>query len=124
MKRGLWAICLWLALLLAGCGGKEVAVSIEAPPGSQGFVYSHEEVAGSGKIELSCGEELGDTEAVLLPVDDTPPVQPVYLTPGMPVAVKVEKGKWYKVGVNAFLRAPADPFLCSWYSALETQLVQ
>ena len=41
-----------------------------------------------------------DTEAVLLPVDDTPPVQPVYLTPGMPVAVKVEKGKWYKVGVN------------------------
>ena len=100
MKRGLWAICLWLALLLAGCGGKEVAVSIEAPPGSQGFVYSHEEVAGSGKIELSCGKGLGDTEAVLLPVDDTPPVQPVYLTPGMPVAVKVEKGKWYKVGVN------------------------
>lgn len=100
MKRGLGAICLWLALLLAGCGGKEIAVSIEVPPGSQGFVYSHEEVAGSGKIELSCGEGLGDTEAVLLPVDDTPPAQPVYLTPGMPVTVEAKKGKWYKVGVK------------------------
>lgn len=101
MKRPFLAAALLLALLLAACGGKKIALSIPVPPDNQGFVYSHEEVsADSGRITLSCGEGLGDTEVALLPVDDTRPPEPAYLTPGMPVTMEVEKGKWYLVGVN------------------------
>lgn len=100
MKRKLWPALL-LILPLAACGGRELSIAIRVPPGNEGFVYSHEEVSsGSGKITLSCGEGLGDTEASLLPADDTRPPEPFYLTPGMPATVEVEKGKWYKVGVN------------------------
>ena len=102
MKRTALLSALLLALLLTACGGEGIAISIDVPPGgSQGFAYSHEEVSSDkGRLTFSSGEGLGDTEVSLLPVDDTRPPEPFYLTPGMPVTVEVEKGKWYKVGVN------------------------
>ena len=102
MKRIAALLTLLPALLFAACGGKDIALTIYVPPGSgEEFAYSHEEISSDGgSITLSCGEGLGDTEVALLPVDDTRPPEPFYLTPGMPVTVEVEKGKWYKVGVN------------------------
>lgn len=103
MKRTTILLALLLALLLTACGGKRIAISIDVPPGDgQGFAYSHEEVSSEkGRLTFSLGEGLGDTEVSLLPVDDTRPPEPFYLTPGMPATVDVEKGKWYKVGVKA-----------------------
>lgn len=102
MKRIAALLTLLPALLFAACGGKDIALTIYVPPGSgEEFAYSHEEISSDGgSITLSCGEGLGDTEVALLPVDDTRPPEPFYLTPGMPVTVEVEKGKWYKVGVR------------------------
>ena len=101
MKYRISAAALLLALLLSACGGEKFSLPIEVPPGSQGFAYSYEEVSSpSGRIELACGEGLGDTRVALLPVDDTRPPEPAYITPGMPAVIEVEKGKWYKVGVD------------------------
>lgn len=80
-------------------------VRIVIPAGSEGGIYySDEEISpNKGSLTLWAGEGLGDTEVVLLPVDsekeqlDTP----AYMTPGMPVEIKAEKGAWFRIGVNA-----------------------
>ena len=67
------------------------------------FAYSDEEISPLGnKITISSGEGLGDTEVVLKPIQvkEENAYEPTYLTPGMPVEMDVEKGAWFKVGVN------------------------
>ncbi len=67
------------------------------------FVYSDEEISPIGnKITIYSGDGLGDTEVVLKPISvkEENAYEPTYLTPGMPVEMDVEKGAWFKVGIN------------------------
>lgn len=79
-------------------------IKIVVPAGSQeSFVYSHEEISPvKNTIILSSGENLGDTEVVLKPVEGKREnaYEPTYLTPGMPVKMEAEKGAWFQIGVN------------------------
>ena len=79
-------------------------ISITVPAGSQeDFVYSDEIICPIGDtITISAGENLGDTEVVLLPVKvkEKTAYEPTYLTHGMPVKIDVEKGAWFKVGIS------------------------
>lgn len=73
------------------------------------FIYSDEEISPTGnKIKISSGKGLGDTEVVLKPIEikEENAYEPTYLTPGMPVEMKVEKGGWFKIGVN--MQNPTD----------------
>ena len=54
-------------------------------------------------LTLYAGEGLGDTEITLLSVEvreENAYDEPAYMTPGMPVKMDVEKGAWFKIGVN------------------------
>ncbi len=79
-------------------------ISITVPAGSQeDFVYSDEIICPIGDtITIWAGENLGDTEVVLLPVKvkEKTAYEPTYLTHGMPVKIDVEKGAWFKVGIS------------------------
>lgn len=79
-------------------------IRITVPAGSkEAFCYSEEEISPKGNtLSLANGEGLGDTEVILLPVEvqEENAYEPAYLTPGMPVKMSVEKGAWFKVGVN------------------------
>ena len=48
------------------------------------------------------GEGLGDTEVVLKPISvkEENAYEPTYITHGLPVEMDVEKGAWFKVGIN------------------------
>ena len=73
------------------------------------FAYSDEEVSPIGNtITIYSGEGLGDTEVVLKPIEvkEENAYEPTYLTPGMPVEMDVEKGAWFKIGVN--MQNPTD----------------
>ena len=67
------------------------------------FFYSGEEISPtSNKITISLSEGMGDTEVVLKPIEvkEENVYEPIYITHGMPVKLDVEKGAWYKIGVN------------------------
>ena len=73
------------------------------------FIYSNEEISPIGnKIRILSGKGLGDTEVVLKPIEvkEENAYEPLYLTPGMPVEMEVEKGAWFKIGVN--MQNPTD----------------
>ncbi len=114
-------IALVLALIcvlgLVGCGKNDTyKIRITVPAGSteeiiyqEDFVYSDEEISPKGNtITISSGEGLGDTEVVLKPIEvkEENAYEPTYLTPGMPVEMDVEKGAWFKIGVN--MQNPTD----------------
>lgn len=86
-------------------GGKEYNIKITIPAGStEAFIYSDEEITPKGNtITLYAGEGMGDGEIVLKPIEvkeENAYDQPNYITPGMPVKMDVEKGAWFKIGVN------------------------
>ena len=118
MKK-LMALVLTLVCVLGlvGCGKNDTyKIKITVPAGSteeiiyqEDFAYSDEEISPKGnKITISSGEGLGDTEVVLKPIEvkEENAYEPTYLTPGMPVEMDVEKGAWFKVGVN--MQNPTD----------------
>ena len=45
---------------------------------------------------------MGDGEIVLKPIEvkEENAYEATYITPGMPVKMSVEKGAWFKIGVN------------------------
>ena len=113
MMRKLTELFLILACIaaMAGCGSnKDFDIKIVIPAGSQDeFVFSDEEISPiKGKITISSGEGLGDTEVVLKKTDgeDENSYEPTYLTPGMPIEMEAEKGAWFKVGVS--IQNPAE----------------
>ena len=108
-------IALVLALVcvfaIAGCNKNDTyKIKIIVPAGSseeivyqEDFAYSDEEISPTGnKITIYSGEGLGDTEVVLKPISvkEENAYEPTYLTPGMPVVMDVEKGAWFKIGIN------------------------
>ena len=102
---------------LVGCSKTDTyKIRITVPAGSteeiiyqEDFAYSDEEISPKGNtITISSGEGLGDTEVVLKPIEvkEENAYEPTYLTPGMPVKMDVEKGAWFKIGVN--MQNPTD----------------
>lgn len=90
---------------------REYQIRITIPAGSTKSVcYSDEEISPKGNtLTLYAGEGLGDTEITLLPVEvrkENAYDEPAYITPGMPVKMEVEKGAWFKIGVN--IQNPTD----------------
>lgn len=94
-------------LSLTACGSNDThEIEIIVPAGSsEAFVYSVEEISPTGnQITISSGTGLSDTLVELEPVEVTEENaydEPAYLTPGMPVKMDVEKGAWFKIGVDA-----------------------
>lgn len=79
------------------------ARSIDEVIYQEDFIYSDEEISPIGnKIKISSGKGLGDTEVVLksIEVNEENAYEPTYLTKGMPVEMKVEKGAWFKKSKN------------------------
>lgn len=108
-------LCVLGVWLLFG-NEKSYDIRITIPAGTMGevvyqeqFIYSDEEISPKGnKIIISSGNGLGDTEVVLKPIEvkEENAYEPTYLTPGMPVEMEVEKGAWFKIGVN--MQNPTD----------------
>ena len=116
-KPTLWIIIATIAVLviLAVCfltnPTKEYQIRITIPAGStEPVCYSDEEISPKGNtLTFYAGEGLGDTEITLLPVEvreENAYDEPSYITPGMPVKMDVEKGAWFKIGVN--IQNPTD----------------
>lgn len=105
------AVCVIVAICFLTNPTKEYQIRITIPAGStEAFCYSDEEISPKGKtITLYAGEGLGDTEITLLPIEvreENAYDEPVYITQGMPVVMNVEKGAWFKIGVN--IQNPTD----------------
>lgn len=83
---------------------KKYDIRITIPAGStETYVYSHEEFSPKkSKITIRSSEGLDDTEVILKPIEwkKEIPYEPTYLTRGIPVKMEVEKGAWFKIGVN------------------------
>lgn len=116
-KPTLWIMIATVAVLviLAVCfltnPTKEYKIRITIPAGStEPFCYSDEEISPKGNtLIFYAGEGLGDTEITLLPVEvreENAYDEPAYITQGMPVKMDVEKGAWFKIGVN--IQNPTD----------------
>ena len=90
---------------------KEYQIKITIPAGStEPVCYSDEEISPKGNtLTFYAGEGLGDTEIKLLPIEvreENAYDETTYITPGMPVKMEVEKGAWFKIGVN--IQNPTD----------------
>ena len=109
------AACVIVGICFLTNPSKEYQIRITIPAGCmEPFSYSDEEICPkSGTLTIYAGEGLGDTEILLLPVespsdteisllpgDAANPFEPVYITPGMPVRFELERGAWYRIGVN------------------------
>lgn len=97
--------CLVIAVCFLTNPPKEYQIRVTIPAGStETFCYSDEEISPKGNaLTLYAGEGLGDALVVLLPVEvkeENAYDEPTYITPGMPVKMDVEKGAWFKIGVN------------------------
>ena len=99
------AVCVVMGVCFLTNPAKEYQIRITIPAGSTAsFCYSDEEISPKGsKVTFRAGEGLGDSEIVLLPVEvkeENIYDEPAYITPGMPVRMKAEKGGWFKIGIN------------------------
>lgn len=98
------AACIVIAICFLTNPAEEYQIRITIPAGStQEFCYSDEEISPKGDtLVISAGEGLGDCEVVLdtVEVREENTYEPTYLTPGMPVEMKAEKGAWFKIGVS------------------------
>ena len=103
-------VCVIVAICFLTNPSKEYQIRITIPAGSteeiiyqENFYYSDDEISPTGnRIIISLGEGMGDTEVVLKPIEvkEENAYEPTYITPGMPVKMDVEKGAWFKIGVN------------------------
>lgn len=98
------AVCVTVAICFLTNPAREYQIRITIPAGSTAnFCYSDAEVCSKGNtLTIVSVDGLGDTEVVLLPVEhrEENAYEPMYITPGMPVKMDVERGVWFKIGVN------------------------
>ena len=130
-KPALWimiatvAVLVILAVYFLTNPTKEYQIRITIPAGStETFCYSDEEISPKGNtLTFYAGEGLGDTEITLLPVEvreENAYDEPAYITPGMPVKIDVEKGAWFKIGVN--IQNPTDESMDMYVSVKNVEV--
>ena len=128
MKKLITLVLVLLSVLsLLGCEKNGTyKVRITVPAGStETFVYSDEEILATGKkITISSGEGLGDTEVILLPVNENVETGYVaeYLTPGMPVEFDAVQGEWFKIGVSMQNDTDTDKFVYVEVEGVEVRI--
>ena len=98
-------VCIMIAVCFLTNPAKEYQIRITIPAGNtEGFCYSDEEISPKRHtLTIANGSGLGDTEVILLPVEvkeENAYDEPSYITPGMPAKFEVEKGGWFRIGVN------------------------
>lgn len=119
------AVLVILAVYFLTNPTKEYQIRITIPAGStETFCYSDEEISPKGNtLTFYAGEGLGDTEITLLPVEvreENAYDEPAYITPGMPVKMDVEKGAWFKIGVN--IQNPTDESMDMYVSVKNVEV--
>ncbi len=97
-------VCVIVAICFLTNPTREYQIRVTIPAGSTAeFCYSDEEICPKSNIlTIKNGEGVGDTEVILLPVEynEENVYESTYMTSGMPVKMEVEKGAWFKIGVN------------------------
>ena len=98
-------VCAIVAICYLTNPAKEYQIRITIPAGSEtGFYYSDEEICPKrNTLTIAKGGHLGDTEVILLPVEvkeENAYDEPIYITAVAPAKMDVEKGAWFKIGVN------------------------
>ena len=98
-------VCAIVAICFLTNPAKEYQIRITVPAGSEtGFYYSDEEICPKrNTLTIAKGGHLGDTEVILLPVEvkeENAYDEPIYITAVAPAKMDVEKGAWFKIGVN------------------------
>lgn len=109
MKR-IGILIFTLALCLTGCS-KQYDVSVTIPAGNESaFAYSETEVTSIGQnITVITKPGTPDCAVILKEVGSTDTkFESMYLTPGMSVKFKTEKGVWYQIGIAAQNPAEED----------------
>lgn len=85
--------------------GSAYQLKITIPAGGEsGIYYSEEEISPKkDQIAFEVGQDIGDTEISLLPIETLEKNaydESAYATPGFPTKMNTEKGAWFKVGIN------------------------
>lgn len=115
-----------LSIIFLQTKGKSYKIEITIPAGSsETFVYSDVEISPKkNKITIISGEGLGDSEIVLKPIEvkEENIYEPTYITRGMPVKMDVEKGAWFKVGVNIQNSTDEDIIVCLTITDVELRI--
>ncbi|RHV47228.1 hypothetical protein DXB46_12635 [Lachnospiraceae bacterium OM04-12BH] len=98
-------VCAIVAICFLTNPAKEYQIRITIPAGSEtGFYYSDEEICPKrNTLTIAKGRHLGDMEVILLPVEvkeENAYDEPIYITAVAPAKMDVEKGAWFKIGVN------------------------
>lgn len=98
-------VCAIVAICFLTNPAKEYQIRITIPARSEtGFYYSDEEICPKrNTLTIAKGGHLGDTEVILLPVEvkeENAYDEPIYITAVAPAKMDVEKGAWFKIGVN------------------------
>ena len=98
-------VCAIVAICFLTNPAKEYQIRITIPAGSKtGFYYSDEEICPKrNTLTIAKGGHLGDMEVILLPVEvkeENAYDEPIYITAVAPAKMDVEKGAWFKIGVN------------------------
>ncbi|MDD6038968.1 MAG: M56 family metallopeptidase, partial [bacterium] len=91
------------ALFLTSPQHDAYEITFRIPAGCESqLVFSDEEISPlKTNISFLVGRDIGDNEIVLKGVEVTEENaydKPVYVTPGLPARIDVEKGAWYQVG--------------------------
>lgn len=104
--------------------GKSYDIKITIPAGSnEAFIYSEEELlATKDKIIITSGKGLGDSEVILKPIEakEENVYKATYITHAMPVEMSVEKGTWFKLGVN--VQNPTDEDIVVYVNVTNVEL--
>lgn len=98
-------VCAIVAICFLTNPAKEYQIRITIPAGSEtGFYYSDEEICPKrNTLTIAKGGHLGDTEVILFPVEvkeENAYDEPIYITAVALAKMDVEKGAWFKIGVN------------------------
>lgn len=98
-------VCAIVAICFLTNPAKEYQIRITIPARSEtGFYYSDEEICPKrNTLTIAKGGHLGDMEVILLPVEvkeENAYDEPIYITAVAPAKMDVEKGAWFKIGVN------------------------
>lgn len=98
-------VCAIVAICFLTNPAKEYQIRITIPAGSEtGFYYSDEEICPKrNTLTIAKGGYLGDTEVILFPVEvkeENAYDEPIYITAVALAKMDVEKGAWFKIGVN------------------------
>lgn len=100
MKKILVLLCAGLLLLAGGCGRSSFTLEYAIPPGDgSDFYFSNQQLRPkTGQVTLAAGA--GFSSATLLLIDETGlEYGPLPLTHDRPVTLRLDKDRWYRVGI-------------------------